>query len=339
MKMISIQRNGKENREINHNNDNCLGCGICTEVCPTSSLTLGPILTIARRTSKKDYIEMNENKCVLCGLCSFACPFNAIEFKINDINAKNLDDYPKWSHKTNINEDKCILCKNCKSTCPRDAIYIKRNLPKLKDLVVGEIRTEVDKCITCRICEEMCPSRAIKINTKNNFGKGRFITENIEIDSEKCVYCKICQKICPENAIRIICTTCMDNEQILNVNITGNIVLNDEISINCGWCKIICPSDAIQSAKPFQGRVILKENQEDEKICTGKDCNECKDVCPCNAITISDNTISVNQDVCVLCGACAKVCPEEILFIKRSFMELTNIKSAAWEKILSNLIN
>jgi len=49
--------------------------------------------------------------------------------------------------------------------------------------------------------------------------------------------------------------------------------------------------------------------------------------------------MSVNQDLCVLCGACEKACPQKILFIERNFMELTNIKSTAWEKILGNLIN
>jgi len=337
--MISIQRNGKENREINHNNDNCLGCGICSEVCPTSSLTLGPILDIARGKSRNNYIEMDEHNCVLCGLCSFACPFNAIEFKIDEINAKNREEYPKWNHKTNINLDECIFCKNCESACPRDAIYVHRNLPKLKDLVVGERITESDKCITCGMCEDICPSNAIKIKTKKESGTERFIAEDIEIDSENCMYCKLCQKICPEDAIRIICTTCMDHEQIPKVEMTGNTVINDESCINCGWCETICPSDAIQTIKPFEGEIILKENQEEGKVCTGILCDECKDVCPCNAISTSENSMEVNPDVCVLCGACAKVCPEDVLFIERTFIGLTNIKSVAWQKLLANLTN
>lgn len=336
--MINIQREGQEKREIKHNNDNCVGCGICSDICPTSSLTLGPVLPIARGIVEMDYIRMDEHKCVLCGLCSFACPFNAMEFKINDINAKSRVDYPKWTHGTNISQDECIFCGKCELYCPRDAILVKRELPKLKDLVVGEQRKEVDKCVTCHICEEMCPSSAITIKTESDSGKGQFQVEDIEIDPEKCMYCKICQRVCPTNALAIICTTCMDHEQITNTSITGNVILNNEKCINCSWCENICPTDAIHTIKPFTGIVIQEENKEEDKICKEQSCHACQDVCPCNAITVSDDGMAVNQDVCVLCGACQKVCPQKIITVDRTLMNLTNIKSAAWQKILTNMI-
>ncbi|MCL2115605.1 MAG: 4Fe-4S binding protein [Methanobrevibacter sp.] len=336
--MISIQREGQEKRELKYNNDNCVGCGICSDVCPTSSLTLDCLLPEDNEISKTDYISMDESKCVLCGLCSFACPFNAIDFKIDNINGSNLSEYPKWSHGTNVNPDDCILCGKCELYCPRDAIFVKRNLPKLKDLVRGEQIKEVEKCITCRICEEMCPSKAITIKTKDDTGKGKFQTEAIEIDSEKCMYCKICQKVCPQSALRIICTTCMDHEEIVVPPIEGDVILDKGRCINCSWCENICPTDAIHTIKPFDGKVLLEENKKEEKVCTGKSCHLCYDICPCNAITLSDNSMTVNQDVCVLCGACEKVCPEEILTVDRTLMNLTNIKSTSWQQILKSLI-
>lgn len=336
--MSHIKREGLDNRSIKHNNDNCVACGICSDICPTSALTLGPILPIVRGILEMDYIRMDENKCVLCGLCSFACPFNVMEFKINNIEGKNLAEYPKWDHGTNISEDDCIFCRQCELCCPRDAIITKRDLPKLKDLVKGEIIKEVDNCISCHICEEMCPSGAITIKNKSNSGEGRFQIEDIAIDPEKCVYCKICQKVCPENALRIICTTCMDQDQIIDTDIKGDIALDDVTCINCGWCETICPSNAVQTIKPFEGMVILEENEEDEKICKGESCHACQDVCPCNAVTLSENKMTVNQDVCVLCGACEKACPQKILKVERTSMKLNNIKSSAWKKILAGII-
>ena len=39
--MKSIIREGDENRSLTHNNDKCIGCGICTSICPTESIKNG----------------------------------------------------------------------------------------------------------------------------------------------------------------------------------------------------------------------------------------------------------------------------------------------------------
>src|SRR5664279_133303 len=82
--MKSITREGDENRSLTYSNDKCIGCGICTSICPTKSIKNGPILPIARGLVDMDYININTDSCCLCGLCASACPFDAIEFKIND---------------------------------------------------------------------------------------------------------------------------------------------------------------------------------------------------------------------------------------------------------------
>jgi len=45
----------------------------------------------------------------------------------------------------------------------------------------------------------------------------------------------------------------------------------------------------------------------DNDICT--QCDECKDACPCDAITdTEDGKRVVDQDACAECGACFDVC-------------------------------
>ena len=68
--MFNVERSGEETRKLSHNNDGCVGCGICTDVCPTSSLRLGPIVPIARGLIEMDLVSVTSNTCVLCGLCS-----------------------------------------------------------------------------------------------------------------------------------------------------------------------------------------------------------------------------------------------------------------------------
>ncbi len=67
---------------------------------------------------------------MFCGLCACACPVDAIEFKINDKNIKEMDTYPKWNKDAEIDEDTCVYCKSCETACPQDAIKVARTLPK-----------------------------------------------------------------------------------------------------------------------------------------------------------------------------------------------------------------
>ena len=59
--------------------DNCAGCRVCVENCPTDSLAIedpkyhGDIHTIA-------YLK-DKNTCIGCGICEKACPIKAIEMK------------------------------------------------------------------------------------------------------------------------------------------------------------------------------------------------------------------------------------------------------------------
>jgi Fe-S-cluster-containing hydrogenase component 2 len=45
--------------------------------------------------------------------------------------------------------------------------------------------------------------------------------------------------------------------------------------------------------------------------CTG--CGTCADVCPVEAITVTDGKAEVNEDECVDCGTCVEECPEGAL--------------------------
>ena len=103
--MSLVKREGVESRELIHDNDKCVGCGICTDICPTESLRLGPIVPIARGLLKMDYISCNSKNCVLCGLCASACPFDALSLKIDDEFISNIENYPVWHNGAEINEE------------------------------------------------------------------------------------------------------------------------------------------------------------------------------------------------------------------------------------------
>ncbi|MGB9936121.1 MAG: tungsten-dependent formylmethanofuran dehydrogenase subunit FwdF [Methanobacterium sp.] len=333
--MASVERNGDEKRSLEHKNEKCVGCGICADICPTEALRLGPVLPIARGLVKMDYVNLNKDKCVLCGLCASACPFDALECKIDDENIKNLEAYPKWEHEAEIDEDACVYCGNCVTACPQDAIYMRKSMPERSNLVKGEAEIDEDKCIYCGMCEEMCPADAISLESKSPTSDNPDIVSAISIDEDKCVYCGLCKRVCPEDAVKVICTTCMYSDEIKKPEINGDIILDEEACVNCGWCQEICPKDAPVVTKPFEGEIYLDDKAE----CKGESCHACHDVCPCNAVSIVDNKSDINPDLCVLCGACSKACPQECIVIKRDKMNLNNIRSKSWQKRLSTLMD
>ena len=335
--MFNIVRNGEENRELSYKDKNCVGCGICTEVCPTQSLRLGPIVPIARGLIDMDLISINSASCVFCGLCSVACPFDALHLSIDGTDVKNIQSYPVWHNESKIDDDECIYCGRCYSICPQDSIIFKRNLPNPVDLVRGEIDIDKDKCIYCSFCADLCPAEAINIKNVPT-SSNDLLNNSIEVDFSKCIFCGVCKRVCPENAIKQVCSTCMLREEIKVPEITGETFISEESCVNCSWCSEICPTDAITITKPFTGDLTLNEISEEDKLCKGESCHACQDVCPCNAVTIVDNKAFTNLDFCNLCGACVFACPQNIRVLSRTSMNLDNINSDSWDDILKGLL-
>jgi 4Fe-4S ferredoxin len=333
--MFNIERSGEEHRKLSYKDANCVGCGICVQVCPTESLRLGPIVPIARGLIEMDLISINSNTCVFCGLCSVACPFDSLSLIIDGTNVKDIKSYPVWEIESTVCDDECIYCGRCYQVCPQDSIIFERNLPDTIDLVRGEIDIDKDQCIYCSFCADMCPADAIELK---NIPKSSndVLNNSIEVDLSKCIFCGVCKRICPENAIKQVCSTCMYGDEIKTPKITGNTFISDESCVSCAWCSNICPVDAITITKPFEGKLELIET--DEKICKGDSCHACQDVCPCNAVTIVDGKSVTNLDFCNLCGACVTACPQNIRILTRTAMKLTNINSESWNEILNNLM-
>lgn len=335
--MFNVERSGEETRKLSHNNDRCVGCGICTDVCPTSSLRLGPIVPIARGLIEMDLVSVTPNTCVLCGLCSVACPFGALSLTINGNDIKETGNYPVWEVESEINDDDCIYCGRCYSVCPRDTILFKRELPSREDLVIGEISVDEDKCVYCSICSEMCPAGAISLTNNPEFSNDN-LNNTIEVDTSQCIYCGVCKRACPQDAIKAVCSTCMLQDQIKAPEINGTASILKDGCVNCSWCKEVCPVDTINVTKPFEGTLKLVET--DESTCKGDACHACQDVCPCDAVEIIDNKAAINLDYCNLCGACVNACPQNIREVTRTSMKLNNINSESWRDILTfNLLS
>ena len=335
--MFNIERDGEEKRKLSYADKKCVGCGICTNVCPTSSLRLGPLVPIARGLIEMDLISVNQDSCVFCGLCSVACPFDALDLTIDGESVKDMGNYPVWETESEVDEEDCIYCGRCNEVCPRDSIIFERYLPNPADLVRGEISIDKDQCIYCSFCADLCPAGAITVENIPTSTVDK-VNNSIEVDLSKCIFCGVCKRVCPENAIKQVCATCMLADEIEIPEVTGRTIILEDSCVNCSWCSEICPKDAITVVKPFEGTLELSENEEEEKICKGDSCHACQDVCPCNAVTIVDGKSVTDLTFCNLCGACVTACPQDIRISSRTDMKLTNVNSESWSEILNTLV-
>jgi electron transfer flavoprotein alpha subunit len=65
------------------NEELCIGCGICEEICPFASIVIS------------DGLPVIGDNCTLCGACVESCEVGALSIEVQEKN--NLDDLTRWS--------------------------------------------------------------------------------------------------------------------------------------------------------------------------------------------------------------------------------------------------
>jgi 4Fe-4S ferredoxin len=167
------------------------------------------------------------------------------------------------------------------------------------------------------------------------------LLRDIEIDSERCdPDCTLCEEKCPLNVITVSFEP-LTPEEIITRKEKGfpdatkrTIVdVKKELCATCRVCEVECPAQVIRVTKFFDGSIDI--NQE---LCP-EGCQDCYDVCPVNALYVGDDgKVYVNDVFCIYCGVCLNVCPRpEALFLSRTGIRHTPIKSGAWNKALERL--
>jgi len=86
-------------------NDNCVGCETCANVCPPHAITFSDDKEKGIRTIKRDY-----GKCIFCGLCQEHC----ITHKGVTLSDK-IFDIAVFDREKNIEyqEKELLICENC----------------------------------------------------------------------------------------------------------------------------------------------------------------------------------------------------------------------------------
>lgn len=235
--MLVFERHSpEEKRRLIYKKDRCIGCGMCSEACPTKAIALGPIGAINKNLVDAPYITIDHEKCVLCGICSAVCLFNAIDVEIDGVKVRESPDFVNYERVYIFNQEKCkmkdeenqIPCEECKLACPRGAITFA-GIKEIEGRVINTMEREEGDCVYCTTCERACPTQAIKVN--------RIFEGEVVVDQEACQGCGSCEEICPTGAIYLPKKAGWEKKNKVEV-------LND-ICCFCSACEKVCPAKAI----------------------------------------------------------------------------------------------
>ena len=335
------------------NENSCIKCGACEGVCPTAAIEVGDHIVYCDTCNEEpkcaevcpngalqvDEIAIdeegntqvrlifNKTKCDECGDCVDACPTKTLKLDAED---------------SQLLKGFCVMCQKCVDICPVDVIGVPGVKEPASRVIEPEGPVYIDDCKGCGVCVAECPVDAITLSA---YG------EPIEVDEEKCIQCGVCSQSCPWNAIFIAenanpakrtknmksftldaescigCNSCVDICPGSFITPKSDLTVDlPEACAACGLCVNVCPVDAIDLDVEYGASKFSAS----EGICWDEEkClfdGGCALKCPTEAIKVVTKrgmeVPSRQKDMgeqsftmCVRCGACANVCPNDALIL------------------------
>jgi len=235
-----------------------------------------------------------------------------------------------------LDKEGCLGCGICADVCSKEAITLSEAVVKGGSLVKRpEVTIDAGKCVMCGTCAVICPSGALNVTVEGaeeppvvTFEAIPTLRKTITVDVPGCnVDCEIaCRESCPVDAIEVKTVTEGSDTRI------ADVIVDRERCIYCARCVTACPYALIEVERPFDGVTEMDVSRCPEG------CMVCVDACPSEALKIGEDGGPVlEEEYCIYCSTCEKVCPEDAITVKRTSVACSDVKSGAWFAALEKL--
>jgi 4Fe-4S ferredoxin len=238
-----------------------------------------------------------------------------------------------------LDRDKCVGCDLCTLVCPQEAIeYVSGEIEEGKLVKRPTVDIDPEKCNYCGECVVVCPVNALSLLVD---GEARLpileleafpsLTKEITVDASKVrpKMAEACEASCPTEVI----TVKVRHSKTGSITKVLAVEVDESDCIYCKQCEAACP-EAFKVTHPFEGVIRLQAS-----LCP-EGCQACADVCPTDALVMTDSKLELDERFCLYCGACTPVCPvPEALLVRRHRVRHSPIKSGAWIEALKKLIS
>jgi 4Fe-4S ferredoxin len=203
----------------------CVGCELCTSVCPQVAITHQAGVLTDGHLSKRPTIDIDPVKCNFCGECVVVCPVHALMMQVNGQTQIPVIEYEAFPSliteiKTNASKLPAELAQPVTEICPTDVITVQ--LSPNGDGHLGSVQAiQIDEsdCIYCKQCEALCPDA---------FEATHPFEGLIRLERSLCpAGCQACADICPSHSL---------------VMRDGELMLDERFCLYCGACLKVCPA-------------------------------------------------------------------------------------------------
>ncbi len=282
----------------------------CNTICP-----VGTVLSFFSRFSWLK-IHFDSDKCRNCSLCSKNCKSACIDYK------NHMVDYSR-----------CVVCGNCIESCKFGALKYARKTQGDQKIQHNQ-NNEADSSRRAFLIGTALASTAVMAQKKEKMMDGglaaiadRVIPErqtpltppgslSAQHIAQHCTGCQLCISECPNQVLRPSTDLMTMMQPIMSYE-------RGFCRPECSRCSEVCPAGAIKPITPIEKSAIqighavwIKKNC----VAVNDDvpCGNCARHCPTGAIEMipldpddgdSPMVPSVNEAICIGCGACEYLCP------------------------------